>query len=153
MHQRSPEVETFWRAFQAASGLSHGDYDVVSFGDNAEENDELLALALQGTKRATASLAQSYTEETLPRVGGLVVVLDGQGRPRCVWRTTEITVKPFNQVDAPFAWDEGEGDRGLASWLANHRKYFAGVCAANGWTMSDDIAVVFERFKIVYRKG
>lgn len=151
MQDRTPEVETFWRAFQAASGVCHDDYDLVAFGDGPEMADRLLDLALRGIKRATASLARSYTLQTLPRVGGLVVVLDGRGRPRCVWRTTEVTVKPLDQADAAFARDEGEGDRSLAGWLAGHRDYFARLCAARGWPMSDRVAVVFERFEIVYR--
>jgi uncharacterized protein YhfF len=36
-------------------------------------------------------------------------MLDGEGHPRFIWRTTEVTIKPLLQVDEAFAW--GEGDR------------------------------------------
>jgi hypothetical protein len=36
-------------------------------------------------------------------------MLDGEGHPRFIWRTTEVTIKPLSQVDEAFAWDEGKG--------------------------------------------
>ena len=47
----------------------------------------------------------------MPRPGDFVMMLDGEGRPRFIWRTTEARIKPLSQVDEAFAWDEGEGDR------------------------------------------
>jgi len=44
-----------------------------------------------------------------PRPGDFVMMLDGEGRPRFIWRTTEIKIKPLSEVDEAFAWDEGEG--------------------------------------------
>jgi uncharacterized protein YhfF len=38
-------------------------------------------------------------------------MLDGGGRLRFIWCTTEVIIKPLSQVDEAFAWDEGEGDR------------------------------------------
>jgi hypothetical protein len=66
-----------------------------------------------GIKRATASLARNYGEgrESIPRPGDFVMMLDGEGRPRFIWRTTEVAIKPLSQVDDAFAWDERQGDR------------------------------------------
>jgi uncharacterized protein YhfF len=52
--------------------------------------------------------------EPIPKPGDFVMMLDGEGRPRFIWRTTEVTIKPLSQVDEAFAWDEGEGDRVVA---------------------------------------
>src|SRR5215831_12417193 len=74
---------------------------------------ELADLVMAGIKRATASLARDYGEgrEPIPQPSDFVLMLDGEGRPRFIWRTTEVTIKPLSQVDEAFAWDEGEGDR------------------------------------------
>jgi ASCH domain len=67
---------------------------------------ELADLVIAGIKRATASLARVYGEgcEPIPRPGDLVLMLDGEGRARFIWRTTEVTIKPLSQVDVAFAW-------------------------------------------------
>ena len=51
-------------------------------------------------------------------------MLDGRGQPRCVIETTEVTYRRFGEVDAAFAYEEGEGDRSLAYWRNAHRRLF-----------------------------
>ena len=58
---------------------------------------------------------------------------------------------PFRDVDAAFAFDEGEDDRTLASWQAIHRAFFAREGAAEGFEFTDDMDVVCERFELVWR--
>ena len=151
-NKKTDATDSFFRAFKADTGASAGDYAVCSFGDSPAMADELLQLVLLGIKRATASLALEYegTGEPMPEVGDHVVVLDGQGRPRCVWRTTGIEVKPLNAVDDAFAFDEGEGDRTRDGWLNDHRTYFTRQAERDGFAMSDDILTVFERFTVVW---
>lgn len=145
-------MREFWRSFRETCAITHDDYDVVSFGDGAEMADNLAELVVSGPKRATAGLLRYFTEggEAMPRVGEHVVLIDGKGTPRCVWQTTDVVVKPLNQVDEKFAWDEGEGDRTLASWLAGHRRYFAMEAERDKFDFSDDIATVCERFRVVW---
>jgi uncharacterized protein YhfF len=78
------------------------------------------------------------------------VVLDGDGQPVCVIRTTSVEVKPLNRVDAAFAWDEGEGDRSLAYWQQAHHRYFTRFCQRLGVPFADDLPAVFERFEVVW---
>ena len=145
-------TEVFWQDFVRHAGLGATDYQVVAFGDNSGMATELAALVVAGTKRATASLMRDYADGRLPLpgVGDFVVVVDGGGAPRCIWRTVEIEIKPLNAVDARFAWDEGEGDRTLDWWLAAHRRYFARQAARDGFEMHDAIETVFERFTVVW---
>lgn len=148
---RTPIVEAFWAAFRRATGIEHDDYVVVSFGDDPQTADELAELVVAGRKRATASLRRDYDEHNpLPRVGDLVVVVDGGGRPRCIWRTTWIGVGPLIEVDESFAWDEGEGDRSRAYWLDAHRGHFGRQAAREGFDLHDEIETVFERFEILW---
>jgi uncharacterized protein YhfF len=150
--ERTPAIAEFWAGFAAASGIGHDRYDVVTMGDSPALADALLALMLAGTKRATASLDRDYGAGRAPRPaeGDHVVVLDGAGAPRCIWRTTEVAVKPLGAVDDAFAWDEGEGDRSRAAWLDGHRRYFARQAAREGFVMTDDEPTVFERFRLVW---
>ncbi|MGE0550725.1 MAG: ASCH domain-containing protein [Kofleriaceae bacterium] len=149
---RSPEVRAFWAAFRNAAGIDHDDYDVVAFGDSPELADELVDIVIHGPKRATAGLLRDFTEggEPMPTVGGFVVALDGKGVPRCIWRTTEVAIKPLIEVDDSFAWDEGEGDRTRADWLESHRSYFVRQAEREAFVFDDQIATVFERFAVVW---
>ena len=109
-------------------------------------------MILTGPKRATACLLRDVEqgEEVTARVGGHVVVLDGADRPRAIWRTRTVEVKPLDQVDSAFAWDEGEGERTRADWLAMHKRYFAARAATEGFTLDESIPAVFERFTVVW---
>jgi len=149
---RSPEVEAFWQSFRRARDVPEQQYDVCRFGDSVALGDELLALVLTGPKRATACLLRDVEQggETMARVGGHVVVLDGQDRPRAIWRTRTVDVKPLDRVDSAFAWDEGEGDRTRADWLAQHTRYFTRRAAAEGFAFEASIPAVFERFVVVW---
>jgi len=123
-----------------------------AFGDNPDLADELLALVLDGTKTATADLVWSYEAagEPVPVVGALSIVLDGAGVPRALLRTTRVDVVPFRGVTAEHARLEGEGDRTLATWRADHERYFRRT-VPDGFVFSEDAPVVCERFKVLYR--
>ncbi|WP_367616034.1 MBL fold metallo-hydrolase [Phycicoccus avicenniae] len=147
-------AEAMFAAYRsAAPGTADEDHLAVEwFGDSPELADELLAFVLGGTKRATAGLVAEYLAEgePLPRVGGHWIVCDGSGTPRVVLRSTELRVGPLSSVDERFAWDEGEYDRTLATWLDGHRRYFARSCERLGMSFSDDVEVCFERFRVVW---
>jgi uncharacterized protein YhfF len=76
-------------------------------------------------------------------------MLDDEGQPRFIWRTTGVTSKPLSQVDEAFAWDEGEGDRTRDWWLDAHRRYFARQASREGFELNDETVTVFERFEVV----
>ena len=149
------EVVAFWERGQAAGALPSGleATEVVErFGDSAELADELLDLVLHGPKRATAgSVAVFELEGTpLPAVDDWWIAADATGRPRAALRTTEVRVAPLSSVDDAFAWDEGEGDRSRAMWLADHEAFFRRQLPTFGLTFDDDMPTVFERFELVY---
>ncbi len=120
-----------------------------SFGDSPELADALLALVLDGTKTATSTAAVELAAEPEPRPGDLAIVLDGQGRPGALIRTTAVTRCRFDQVDAEHAAAEGEDDRTLASWRTEHERYWRRVLPA-GVEVGPDLEVVCERFTLLY---
>ena len=117
--------------------------ETFSFGDGPALADGLARLVLAGVKRATC-WAASDGQQT--HVGKRMVMLDGAGRPAAVIETTELVMRRFNEVDAAFAFDEGEGDRTLAHWRQAHRKYFE-----RQGTFARDMPLWCERFCLVAR--
>ncbi len=150
---RRDAARAMWCDYAGATGRSADDELAVErFGDSPALADELLALVLAGTKRATAALVADFVAdgEPLPRIGGHWVVCDGAGEPRCVLRSVELRIGPLASVDDAFAWDEGEGDRTRDWWVAGHRAFFRRWFAATGKPADDDPELVFERFEVVY---
>jgi uncharacterized protein YhfF len=80
----------------------------------------------------------------LTEVGKRMVMLDGAGHPRAVVETVELRLLRFNEVDAAFAHDEGEGDLTLAYWQAAHREYFT-----RKGQFAQDMMLWCERFRLV----
>ena len=104
--------------------------------------DELLALVIAGEKRATAWAAVHGTQGS--EVGKKMYVKNGEGEPKVVVETLEITKKKFNEVDETFAYDEGEGDKTLVYWRQAHTDYFT-----REGTFAENMEVYCERFKLV----
>ena len=88
----------------------------------------------------------------MPTVGAYSVVTDFGGDPKCVVRTTEVQTIPYNEVDADFAFDEGEGDQSLAYWRGVHWDYFSKQCLELGREPSETMPVICERFELLYPK-
>lgn len=147
-------VAALWAAYTSAAGGADdagGPDDVFCFGDSLEQADRLAGLIVDGPKRATVGMVADFAEgETPPFVGGRSVFTWGDGSAAGVIRTVEVRVGAFGTVDAAFAWDEGEGDRSLASWLEGHERYFRRRCAALGLEFSDEVELYFERFELVW---
>lgn len=142
----SEALDAYWHRFVEATGID-GPYTAWGFGDTPEMMTRLALLVRDGPKRATASLPSEYgPDEPIPRAGDLSVILDGAGEPVCVIRTTHVEVRRFGDVDADFAWTEGEGDRTLPDWRDGHLRFFAD----RGTPIDDDSPIVLERFELLW---
>lgn len=151
----TPEQSAFWSRYCAERGVEAEPFDIDQFGDSPEMGDELLDLVLIGRKQATCALAYWYRQPGMrfPAPGDLSIILDGAGRPRCVIRTTQVEIKPITEADAQFAFDEGEGDRSFEWWLTEHRKFWQREAEREGFTYSDALDAVFERFVLDWAPG
>ncbi len=149
-------IDTYWKNYLATrpdgAPAHQVAYVAESFGDNPVLADELAVLVLAGSKTATCSALWEWEAEgqPLPQVGLHTIVLDGRGEPVCIIETTEVTVRAYDQVDAQFAWEEGEGDRSLAFWRTAHWHYFTRTLPKIGRTAVEDMPLVCERFRLVY---
>jgi uncharacterized protein YhfF len=146
--------EAMWAAYREANPQvpDEGTPVVEYFGDSPELADELLDFVTNGPKRATAALVVEFEAEAepLPRIGSHWIACNGKGTPQIVIRSTELRVGPVSSVDEKFAWDEGEYERTLESWLENHRGYWQRSCGRLGIEYSDELECVFERFRVVW---
>jgi uncharacterized protein YhfF len=155
--QNEEKIETYWQTYLDTlpkdidkTALT---FTAWAFGSGPKMADELSALVVQGIKTATTSVVWEYEAEgeALPQVGELSIILDGKGDPICIIETTEIKVKPFNQVDAQFAYDEGEGDRSFAYWRDVHWGIYQRELAKISKAPHPEMEVVCERFRVVYK--
>lgn len=145
-------IEAFWDKYRKVDPQAPEHFQAWSFGSNAKAADELANLVLAGRKTATASnkLLYELTNEPLPKVGDLSIVLNGSQLPVCVIETTAVSVVPFNEVTETQARLEGEGDLSLAYWQTTHRQFFEAEFKTLDRQFSETMPVVCETFKVVY---
>ncbi len=145
--------DKFLESLPANSPYHTKTYSEGGYGDSPELMDELIQLVLIGRKTATCGSLWEWEAEDkpLPRVGNVWVELDGSGNPVCITETVEVTIRKYNEVDAQFAHDEGEGDQSLSYWREAHRNFFSRVLSKIGKEFSEDMPLVCERFRIIYK--
>jgi len=148
-------ADIFWQEFLASANLDSSTKYIECFHFDLTEEwaNKLLALVLAGKKKATASSLHYFTKtgRRLPQVGDYAIVTDWDKNPRCVIKTTAVTILPFNEITFDICKREGEDDT-LASWQEGHRHFFTEDGKAEGYAFSETMPVVFEDFAVVFRK-
>ncbi len=148
------DAAIFWQEFLKASPDVAADtpYQVWNFGNTSEMALELAQLVIAGKKFATASLAavNEIKPDEAPVPSGYSVVTDKEGHPICVIQSTEIRHLPFDEVDAQFAADEGEGDQSLEYWRDVHWRYFTREAQELGVEFNERSMICCERFRSLY---
>jgi len=154
--RKTTSVRKFWEEFCAENAEVNLDepYQVWYFDNNRESSKKLVELVLHGKKKATASLVvgNESDAEDGGTIGGYSVVTDFDGNPQCVILTTEINRVPFNEVDAQFAFDEGEGDQTLEVWRRGHRRFFTECCCELNIVFNESMLVDCKRFQLLFPK-
>ena len=145
--------EKFLASLPADSPYRSKSYVAEGWGDGPEMADELGALIVLGIKTATCSAVWAWEAEgnPVPKDGYITIALDGRGEPLCIVETYEITIRKYNEVDADFARAEGEGDLSLEYWREAHKRYFTRTLAKVGKEFSEEMPLVCERFRVIYK--
>lgn len=150
-----PDIEAYWQQYLATLPESERNitYTAEGWGDSPQMATELGTLIAQDIKTATCSALWEWEDEgeAPPEPGIKTIVLDGEDNPLCIVETTEVTIRPYNEVDAQFAYDEGEGDRSLEYWRRVHWDFFTRSLAAIGKEPTLDMPLVCERFRVIYK--
>jgi uncharacterized protein YhfF len=151
------DIDHYWYAFLASlpahSTYFGKTYVAEAFGDNPKLADELGQLVINGKKTATCSALWEWEAEkkSIPQPGWITIVLDGQDQPICIIEDTQVLACHFNTVDEEFAQAEGEGDLSLEYWREAHKRFFSRTLPNIGKEFSEDMPVVCERFKLIYK--
>jgi uncharacterized protein YhfF len=154
-------VATYHRAVpDALEPITHLGMPAWGFASPGPLRDRLTALALQGTKTATASLAVDYVVEGgIPaRAGDREVILDSSGRPVAIVEITRVELSTIGLVGDDFARAEGEGFADAADWRAAHERFWNGYIDElrvglrdPSFELTDSTVVVCEWFRVVER--
>ncbi len=150
------EILEFWEEFKNSDNSQKNQnevFEIDEYGDSPEMRDELVSLILEGKKTATCgSLFQYEHEGYAPsQEGDRRVVVDGSGAPVCITEIIEVSLKKFKDVKEDFARDEGEGDGSLEHWRKGHWQFFSRVLPPIGAEVSEDMMLICERFKVIYK--
>jgi uncharacterized protein YhfF len=126
--------------------------EAFSFGFSPAEASEIAELVLNETKTATGSVLWSfeYDKKPAPRVGDYWIVQDGRGMPVCIIQTTDVSIIPFDEVSASYAWEGGEGDRTLESWRSIYWRFIVAECERIGREPNSKAPLIMERFVVEY---
>lgn len=102
--------------------------------------ERLAGLIIAGRKRATVWNGQ----EENPTKPGMAWVVTANNRPVAVIETLSVGQCRFGEIDAEFAFEEGEGDRSLAYWRIVHQTFFE-----KEGSFSPDMILWWEKFALV----
>ena len=133
----------------------HTELDYWYFCDNEADANECAELVLNNIKQATSPSLwwHQANNEALPKVGDLNIVTNWQGEAQCIIETTSVTIVPFNEITQEYAELEGEGDKSLAYWKQVHWAYYHRELEGTEFTPSEDMPIVCETFKVVFRNN
>ena len=120
----------------------------IEFGTKGEFRDELIALILDGKKRATAgTLEWDYRAngEDIEYVGEKLAVLNNEGEQVATIQATRVEVVRFADVPDEFALAEGEGDLSGDDFRKGHLRYWS----SQGMTITEDTEIVLLYFDLI----
>lgn len=150
------EVEKFWFEYLEKNNLPKTTPYSGEFilGEDEVSCLQLSALILGGKKTGSFTALDSFIidNEPLPKAGSNYVVADWNEVPLCIIQTTKVTILPYNQITWEMAEKEGEEDS-FESWKESHNEFFEYDAEIMGYEFKPDMPVVFEEFKLIYKKG
>jgi uncharacterized protein YhfF len=126
---------------QAFPGEDARYFSPIIVGSTPASADEGAAAILKGSKTTTS----------IPFVGALSVLLDGQGCTRAIVETQRVEIIRFGAVDESFAWSYGEGERTLTWWRSNIGAWYRASAARHGASFSEDTLVICKWITVAKR--
>ena len=113
--------------------------------------EELLGLIARGEKTGAFSRPKELEASgQMPVPGDYVILTDFAGEPRCLVRMVECRLTKFSDISAEQTACESPAARDPEVWRGFHRRYWTAMLAAEGDTFTEDMPVLFQRFKLLY---
>ena len=148
------ELDDYWNSFLEKTNR---DKDEKCAGDLFFEgknfiNAELNSIVLAGQKTAQFTTLATFTidGEPLPVSGELYILVDNQNKPLCVLEMESVNIIPFNEVTWDMAQKEGECST-FGEWKEKMQEYIEDEGHVLGFDYSEDIKLVFQTFKVIYK--
>jgi uncharacterized protein YhfF len=120
----------------------------IEFGTPGESRDKLIALILDGNKRATAgTLEWDYIaeNESIETIGEKLAVLDNNNQHIATIQVTRVEVKRFADVPDGFALAEAEGDLSGDDFRESHSAFWSKL----GLEITDETEIVLVYFDLI----
>ena len=146
------ELDAFWdRARKAVPGLG-ADYQVRWIGIDEETTGLIIAFIKSGEKTGTFTLPWINAAKGQPRseVGDHIVLIAYDGTPTLAVELTDVRETQFGRITADDTAIDGPPVRALEDWIPLHRRYWSGLLKPYGRTVTDDMPVLIEPFRLLY---
>jgi len=143
--------EIYYSEVLQGYSLNGKHFDVWHFCNNESDANNLAELVRKGIKCATASLYDVYQVENdpIPVIDFHSVIINYDGLPQSIIRTTKVDIVPFEDVSAEFARIEGEGDKSLNYWRRVHNEFFSEEAELYKVSFTPRSLVICEQFEVV----
>ena len=143
--------EIYYSEVLQGYSLKGKQFDVWHFCNNESDANSLAELVRKGIKCATASLYEVYQAENepIPTKDCYSVIINYDGLPQSIIRTTKVDIVPFEEVSAKFARIEGEGDKSLYYWRRVHTEFFSEESELCNVPFTLRSLVICEQFEVV----
>ena len=138
--------------FLRAGGRPDASCDVRRIGTDANMVRLIIERIATGEKTMTYSLPwlREHTGQPDPAPGLLVVALDAAGAPALLLELTRIKHLSFGEVTEADIAEEGIPMRDIKAWRPLHTTVWNEKLAPLGRSVSDDMPVTAEYFKLIY---
>lgn len=150
------EIDSYWNEYLLT--LPEGErqqtyYEAESWGNSDELADVIATVIFSGAKTTTSRLEweREKSNDPIDKIGNKSIVLDAKQRPVCIVELTDVFIKPFNQVDAAFVYNYGEGSRDMDFWNKNMWEYYVEECTEIGLQATPDMPMICQVFKVIYK--
>jgi len=127
-------------------------YAVRWIGLDAPSTRRILDLVRASDKTGTFSLPWivEATGAPAPRVGDRLVLIDIDGRPVLLVRTTRVALLRFGGVTAADIAIDGSPVRALDVWKPLHTRYWNALLAPFGREVTDEMPFWAEEFELLF---
>jgi uncharacterized protein YhfF len=124
------------------------------FHNNKVDANRLAELTLSGKKKATTSGLYAWYKEAnadLPSIGTKHIITDFDGKAMAIIEIKKVDTIPFNKISTEEAeMDMGTDIEPLKKWKTAHWDFFSSVMEENGEKPTEEMLLVFERFKTIW---
>lgn len=154
--EKTAATEAFWSRLKQAvpdAGPDAGDeYRARYASGNPKFAEIIMDLILTEQKRGLfgLDLLQKAQPELAPTLGGVMMLVDYDGKPRGAVKTTDITPVPYKDITEDHLAVEGPDARTLSVWQKIHWPYWTQMLEPLGLKPSEDMIVIIEQFKLIY---